>query len=58
MNFYTNLKTTPLDNLMSKDIKALNKAICYAEKSSFKDANRMAALLYVKKKCILWGEFT
>jgi len=58
MSLYKNLKMTPLDNLLSKDIKALNKVINYAEKSSFKDANRMAALIYIKRKCILWGEFT
>ena len=57
-NFYTNTKITPLDDILSKDKKAISMAIKQAKHSRFMSSKRLASVLMVKGQCILWGEST
>jgi hypothetical protein len=57
-NFYTNTKITPLDDISSKDKKAIQLAIKQAKQSRFMSSKKLASVLMVKGQCILWGEST
>ena len=57
-SFYVLKKITPLNEIKTKDCKALTLAIEQAEKSNFNYAYRLGACLVVNKKYILWGEPT
>ena len=57
-NFYTNTKIIPLDNISSKDKKAISMAIKQARQSRFMSSKRLASVLMVKGQCILCGEST
>lgn len=55
---YVITKITPLNEINSKDYKALQLAIHQAEKSLFNSSRRLGACLVVQGKCILRREPT
>lgn len=56
--FYKDIKITPLNQINSKDKKAIDVAISKAQDSQFNSSKRLAAVLKVKGQCILRGEPT
>ena len=57
-SFYVLKNITPLDNITTKDYKALQSAILQAEKSDFDSSLRLGACLMIQGQCILWREPT
>lgn len=55
---YVLTKITSLNEIRSRDYKALQLAIDQAEKSLFSSSRRLGACLVVQGECILWGEPT